>query len=457
VVQENLSPRTRAERLDADQNRVLYVEDDANLRLSFARSLMLRGVGVDTASCRSEALELLGRHSYPVIVTDLLLPEIDGVTLVHELRGVQPDASFIITTGCDVEYRAPGGLEDSIACFLKKPWNDRELASAVDSARESYRIRCSTRAPAYEPQYSVLLVERDAQSSELKSLQLEQCGLCDNVAYCAHLERAITLLRGQSFDALIVDVAEADAAGLATFERLRAAAPQSALIVFGESEAAISGALLETQEFLVKGQTDADALRRSLRQAIEHKRQEQRIAYLAHHDSLTQLTNRTTFCQKLEQSIASSVRAGRRCAVMFIDLDGFGQVNDMHGNEAGDTVLCEVARRIQASVREEDTVARLGGDEFAVLVEVLEDVQIGARVAQRILQIIGMPVLVRDDLEITLRASVGIAVCPESAQTADALLLAADAAMHAAKAAGGGHHLHDIADDAPLESEQQAL
>src|ERR1700755_2813941 len=114
-----LGTRGRDQHQELETSRVLYVESDEALRESFVRCLGQRGLGVDTASSRSEALRLLERNAYPVIVADLLLPETDGVTLVHELRSIQPDASFIITTGFDVEYCASGGLEDEIACFLR--------------------------------------------------------------------------------------------------------------------------------------------------------------------------------------------------------------------------------------------------------------------------------------------------------------------------------------------------
>src|ERR1700753_2153934 len=97
AVQENLTAMTRSQRGEADDNRVLYVEDDASLRAAFVRALVRRGIGVDAASSRHEALSFAERNSYPVIVTDLFLPDVDGVTLAHELKSVQPDASFIIT------------------------------------------------------------------------------------------------------------------------------------------------------------------------------------------------------------------------------------------------------------------------------------------------------------------------------------------------------------------------
>jgi diguanylate cyclase (GGDEF)-like protein len=441
-VPANQSVLTSTGRRDGDENRVLYVEDDAALRRAFTRTLASRGLGVDTAGTRAEALHLLAQHTYPVIVTDLLLPEVDGVTFVHELRGVQPEASFIITTGCDVAYCAPGGLEDSIACFLKKPWSERELASAVDSARESYRIRRSSRAPAYPSRYSVLVVANQADAVWSRRM-LDSSGVCDDVAYCPVSERAAALVRSQSFDAVVLDLSGRESAGLRELPELAGAGPDTALIVLAAAESAETPALrLVAEELLIKPDTDAALLKRSLEGAIERKRQERRLVFLAHHDQLTQLTNRAAFAERLEHTVSASLRSGRRCALMFLDVDAFRAVNDGFGHEAGDAVLCEVARRIQASIREDDCVARIGGDEFAVLVDFVEDPQICVRVAQRILQIIAMPILLRDEANASVRANVGIALCPDSARSADALLRAAEAAMYQAQADNSGYHIH---------------
>ena len=451
------------DRRELDHGRVLYVEGDPELRQSFTRSLVQRGISVDTASCRGEALELLGRNAYPVIVTDLLLPdELDGVSLVHELRSVQPDASFVITTGFDVEYRANGGLEDSIACFLKKPWSEHQLNNAVDRARESYRIRRSSHAPAYLQHYAVLLVEDEAADADHLLALLEHGGVCSEIKHCQTVAHAASLLRSRQFDAVLVDGGMLGTPGQPQLEQLRAAAPSAALLVLGAHEhedANIQAVRNGAQDFLLKSNTDVELMRRALQHAIERKHQESRLTYLAHHDPLTQLANRTAFIQKLEECLSEARRAGTRCAVMFLDLDGFKQVNDAHGHEAGDTVLCEISRRIQASVREEDMVARLGGDEFAVLLSQLDDAQVCARIAQRILDIASMPVLLRDEVETSVRASVGIALCPESGQNAENLLRAADAAMYSAKARGGSYQMHapgDPANDVDPTASQRA-
>ena len=424
---------------------MLYIESDEDLRRSFTRSLVRRGLAVDAAGTRGEALTLSEQKSYPVIVADLVLPETDGVSLVHELRSMQPDASFIITTGCEVEYRAEGGLEDSVACYLRKPWSELQLTNALENARESYRMRRSSAMPPYSPSYAVLLVEDDPQDARELLAQVEQGGVCNDVKHCTTVAHAVSLMRNRQFDAVLLGGNLLGSEARTAIEQLHGAAPEAALLVLGHKEhesenvlAVRSGA----QDYLIKGHTDAELMRRALQHGIERKHQERKLAYLAHHDPLTQLANRTAFGERLETCVNASRQGGSRCAVMFLDLDGFKQVNDSYGHEAGDTVLCEVGRRIQASVREEDLVARLGGDEFGVLLAELDHLAISGRVAQRILDIINMPVLLRDELEVSVRASVGVAVYPDSGTAPDVLLRAADAAMYAAKAKGGGYLLH---------------
>jgi diguanylate cyclase (GGDEF)-like protein len=299
----------------------------------------------------------------------------------------------------------------------------------------------------------VLLVEDEAADAEHLLAQLEHGGVCSEIKHCQTLAHATSLLRSRVFDAVLVDLGMVGAQGNELLQQLKAAAPEAALLVLSDHEHQAANVLAVrngAQDFLIKRHTDVELMRRALQHAIERKHQERKLSYLAHHDPLTQLANRTAFIHKLEGCLSAAQRTGTRCAVMFLDLDGFKQVNDAHGHEAGDTVLCEVARRIQASVREEDLVARLGGDEFAVLLDQIEDAQVCMRVAQRILDIAALPVLLREDVETCVRASVGIAICPESGHSVDALLRAADAAMYSAKARGGGYRVHAPGDhDAP--------
>ena len=442
----DLTSLARATPLEAD-DRVLYIEHDEHLRDSFVHALRTRGLDVDVAKNRREALSLVERNTYPVIVADLLLDDMDGVSLTDELRVTQPDASFIITTGFEIDVRATGGLEDSVACFLKKPWNDQQLNAALDTARESYRVRRASEVPHKNRNYSVLLLEDNSADAYLTTMQLQRAGCCQDVVHCQRLEQALAVLRRQQFDAILADLALPDTSGLSIIERLRAAAPESALIVLSGFDDELNHAQslqLGAHDYLVKGRSEMELIGRSLPQAVERKRRERHVFFMAHHDALTQLINRDGFSQKLDAALRRTRRSGRHCAVMKLDLSNLKDVNEQHGEDAGDAVIAEIARRIQASVREEDTVARLDGDEFGVLLEDLEEPRVCEYVARRLIQITNLPVLLADEVETTIRVSVGIAVCPDVSDSADALMRAALCALEAAKTAGGGVFVQSV-------------
>lgn len=163
------------------------------------------------------------------------------------------------------------------------------------------------------------------------------------------------------------------------------------------------------------------------------------LEYLAHHDTLTGLPNRLQLATRLDHSLERSLRDGRRCAVLYIDLDRFKPVNDRHGHAAGDELLCQVARRLQSRLRHVDTVARIGGDEFVI---VLEGVKTEAQVfafTQSLVERIATPYRLgsRQGVDVEIGASVGIALFPDDADNASALLEAADRALYEVKRGGG--------------------
>jgi diguanylate cyclase (GGDEF)-like protein len=177
---------------------------------------------------------------------------------------------------------------------------------------------------------------------------------------------------------------------------------------------------------------------------------EDQVRQLAFYDNLTGLANRRLFEDRLNQAILSGKRSGYYCALMFLDLDNFKPLNDVHGHKAGDILLIEVAKRMKACVRETDTVARFGGDEFVVLLvdltgELSTSVNEAARVAEKIRRAIDEAIvltLAGEDHASTLTtqhhctASIGVAMIAASDVTAEDALRWADKAMYQAKEHG---------------------
>lgn len=184
----------------------------------------------------------------------------------------------------------------------------------------------------------------------------------------------------------------------------------------------------------IAAQVSVALRRRLLERALEAERA--RFEYLAVRDPLTGLPNRRLFHDRLEQELARVRRRGHRFALLFLDLDGFKQVNDLHGHDAGDALLRGVATALGAAVRVEDTVARLGGDEFGVLLADVSLAADAAAVARKLVAAAAGPMSAFATPE-PLGVSAGVAICPDHGVDADGLLRAADRAMYVVKAAGG--------------------
>ncbi|MDD5241127.1 MAG: EAL domain-containing protein [Sulfuricella sp.] len=168
----------------------------------------------------------------------------------------------------------------------------------------------------------------------------------------------------------------------------------------------------------------------------EQKKHEEHLEQIAHYDALTHLPNRRLLSDRLQQSIAQNQRAETMLAVCYLDLDGFKQVNDTLGHEAGDWLLIEVAERLKSTIRGGDTVARLGGDEFVLLLSGLGDDEESQNILDRALKAIAAPYSLQNTLQQGISASIGVAVFPRDSQEPDTLLRYADHAMYAAKQAG---------------------
>ena len=171
------------------------------------------------------------------------------------------------------------------------------------------------------------------------------------------------------------------------------------------------------------------------RDITPRKQAEERIQYLASHDSLTGLPNRVMFGELLNHVLALSQRHERRFAVLFVDLDRFKFINDSLGHEAGDELLREVSRRLKSTLRSGDIVARLGGDEFVLVLQDLPGSEQAGGVARKLLSAVIRPIEINGQ-ECRVTASIGISMYPDDAQDEASLMTHADIAMYHAKEEG---------------------
>ena len=166
----------------------------------------------------------------------------------------------------------------------------------------------------------------------------------------------------------------------------------------------------------------------------EHIRK--RLHSLAYYDALTDLPNRELFKDRLKNSLAQAKREEGKVALMFLDLDNFKKINDTLGHRAGDSLLKEVAHMLKECVRDSDTVARLGGDEFTIIMPGVRHVEGVAKMAEKILRTMEIPMHTEDGHDIYAGTSIGISLYPDDGNDVDTLLKNADTAMYRAKAAG---------------------
>ncbi len=172
----------------------------------------------------------------------------------------------------------------------------------------------------------------------------------------------------------------------------------------------------------------------------ELKQQEDRLRYLAYHDPLTGLPNRKLFAEQLEESLSWAKTNDLMVGLLFIDLDGFKQVNDTLGHEMGDRLLVTIAGRLNNILRVSDTVARLGGDEFTIILRAIPKEDVAARVAEKILIAIAEPIVLENNVA-RVSASIGISIYPLNSQDTETLIKQADSAMYRAKHMGKNRYI----------------
>jgi diguanylate cyclase (GGDEF)-like protein len=258
------------------------------------------------------------------------------------------------------------------------------------------------------------------------------------IVHTRTMQEATERLAAETFDVVLLDLNLPDARGLPCVDAIQAANDRVPIVVLSgqdNEEFAISILNRGVQDYLVKWEGQGRTILRSIRYAIERKRSEQRLNYLAQFDPLTEVGNRQYFHDQLQRATARARREGGKVALFFLDIDQFKVVNDTLGHQSGDQLLQEVAQRLSTQVRAGDVMARLGGDEFAILMEGVGSVVDAATIAQQILEVIEAPFTI-DGRQVNVTTSIGITFYPTDNNDTVRLLKNADIAMYQAKDSG---------------------
>jgi len=285
----------------------------------------------------------------------------------------------------------------------------------------------------------VLLVEDNEGDARLvKELLSHDCPGKFVIETVNRLQEAIEIIKQEKFDVVLTDLSLPDSDGMETISRIQESNSNLPIIVLsGQESESLAMKIVQSgaQDYLVKGQGDGYLISKALRYAIERKRIQEGLSYLAQYDSLTGLANRNLFRERLSRALIRVDRNKSLVALMFIDLDRFKNINDTLGHDAGDKLLIEVSRRLEKCTRDGDTVARLGGDEFTVILEDIKHVDDAAVIARKIL-VAMEPAIKLSGYEVFLTLSIGITIYPLDDTSVNNLLKNADTAMYRAKERG---------------------
>jgi diguanylate cyclase (GGDEF)-like protein/PAS domain S-box-containing protein len=430
----------------------------SKLAASIAPDIQVRSFGNP-----SEALVWLSENTADLVITDYKMPEMNGADFVRALRAAPGNVDVpvvVITVYEERSYRLRA-LEAGATDFLNSPVDHHEF---VTRTRNLLALR----------RHQKLLAERaDTLAQELAdSERSRERAIRDSIERLAQVIDTLPVLINAVDSAgrtLFVNAFETDFFGvdpaavvgqpLAELTgKLNAERNQTldqlvfttgrALPAFEEDLISAAGrrrSFLTTKTPL---RDHAGAIAGVLTSSLDitaNKRTEEHLRYLAHHDPLTALPNRTLLGEKLRAAIARARRGDKIFALHLVDLDGFKAVNDVHGHSVGDRFLKAVGERLSQVVRDSDTLARLGGDEFAILQSDVGSNYDVAEFAARIAEAIAT--FVDPDLQqMKATASIGVAIHPNDGVDAEELLRNADLAMYKAKGEGGNAYCLFAAD-----------
>lgn len=409
---------------------ILVVDDDPGFRIATGAALHDAGYRVIEAASGDHALSLVGHTTPHLIMLDALMDGLDGFETLHRMRENPQlaDVPILMVTGLEDTNSVRRAFDLGASGFVTKPVHYPILIPQVRFELRSARIERELR----ENQHRLAAAQRIAQLGYWRWNRAR-----NTFEMSGHLLQMFGLERGQApsrFDDFLAMLASEDRERLHATVRsvlrdeqsqaidLRISGPEQQLVVRQTLEVSINA---QREQVLIGTMQD-----------ISREREiEARIRQMAYYDELTGLASRSYFMQRLGSSIRSAQRRGEKFALLFLDLDGFKDINDSLGHDMGDRLLTSVAERLLQVLRDSDFAARLGGDEFCLLLDNIDNEQDAADVASRCLAEIAQPTDL-NGTSIRTGVSIGIAVYPSDGNDAQGLLKAADSAMYAAKHAG---------------------
>lgn len=425
--------------------RVLVVEDTAPLRMLMQKVIAPLVAEVRVAADGAEGLTVWRAWQPDLVVTDIMMPVMDGLSMSREIRAEDPDAQIIVVTTSSETEHLRQALDIGVDRYVLKPLDVHLLQDAVTKClRDAWRLRDLRLARLAFESASEGMMVTDADGSILA------------------VNPAFSEISGYRADEAVGKTPAMFASGEHDSEFFRHM--WDILVSAGRWSGEVinrrkSGQLFSEWLSIVAVSEPSGRVTRYVglfSDITERKREEDHIRRLAHFDALTGLPNRILFGDRLRRMLSLLERRGGRMALLYLDLDRFKPINDQYGHAFGDKVLVEVTRRMATCVRDSDTLSRRGGDEFVALLESADPNGTATMVSRKLIDTVSQPMLI-DGHNVELGVSIGVAIYPNDSDDAEGLLEAADQALYTAKKEARGNFRFYRSEDQSAAQAQLSL
>ncbi len=451
------------------KGKILVVDDDAFFRTLCLDILTNNGFSVTTASSGAEAINRVEDSAVDIVITDLVMPDINGLDVLRSVKQINALADVIVITGHGTIESAIEALKNGAYDYIRKPFTEEELIHTVTACMEKKKLleenaemrqslklfevsKVITTTIDINRLYNISLdallqivpadagitVFFDAEAKKLEITAARHVGTdaAEEIveAFRKNYDNELRALRNIT----VLPRADLKRAAGAAIQGYNSFLIAPLILPEGPKGQTPAGFLLllskrEKNEYGVREINNAGFIAEHAAHAFHNARQYAEAKGLAFLDSLTNLYNSKYLDASLDKELKRADRLLMPLTVLFVDIDNFKQVNDRNDHLAGSKVLVDVSRVILKAVREVDTVIRYGGDEFVVVL-VDADYDVSLRVAERIRSSIeGNTFLEDEGLNIRITVSIGVATYPIHTRNKKELLQMADKAMYKAK------------------------